>query len=180
MDWCLLAKIVTWANIDPDLCCHVSSLGHTVLIKEQSKSYGASIYHNIQWYNNDVHTQCNAVLNPLEIYMVTLKLSTLRLEFRFYLFYLWIMLINNINFSYKCVLTKLKYKNTCELKWSGAWNTGTVHRLSGSERGQYHWIRSAWFDFHSSQTWYSGLLRTILMAHQCWHHPKHSNQARMG
>ena len=72
----------------------------------------------------------------------------------------------------------------CELKWSGGWSTGTVDWLSASERvntwmGVPRWIPSAWFHFHSCQTWYSGLLRTVLMAHQCWYHPKHSNQARM-
>ena len=38
--------------------------------------------------------------------------------------------------------------------------------------GVPRWIPSAWFHFHSCQTWYSGLLRTVLMAHQCWYHPK--------
>ena len=44
--------------------------------------------------------------------------------------------------------------------------------------GVPRWIPSAWFHFHSCQTWYSGLLRTVLTGHQ-WYHPKHSNQARM-
>ena len=30
MAWCLQA--ITWANIDPDLCCHMASLGHNELI----------------------------------------------------------------------------------------------------------------------------------------------------
>ena len=72
-----------------------------------------------------------------------------------------------------------------ELKWSGIWSTGTVGWLSASERGQDleewpRWIPSAWFHFHSCQTWYSGPLRIVLMAHQGWYHPKHSNQAWMG
>ena len=54
--------------------------------------------------------------------------------------------------------------NIGELKWSGGWSTGTVGWLSASERGQYlagwpamrgdpRWILSAWFHFHSCQTW---------------------------
>ena len=46
-------------------------------------------------------------------------------------------------------------------------------------KGDPRWIPSAWFHFHSCQTWYSGLLRIVLMAHQCWYHPKHSNN-RLG
>ena len=71
-----------------------------------------------------------------------------------------------------------------ELKWNGGWSTGTIDWLSASEQGNTwkgvpRWTPSAWFHFHSCQTWYSGLLRIFLMAHQCWYHPKHSNQARM-
>ena len=71
-----------------------------------------------------------------------------------------------------------------ELKWNGGWSTGTVDWLIASEQGNTwkgvpRWTPSAWFHFHSCQTWYSGLLRIFLMAHQCWYHPKHSNQARM-
>ena len=55
----------------------------------------------------------------------------------------------------------------CDFKWSGAWSTGTVGCLISSERHQYldgwpPWIPSAWFHFHFCQTWYSGLLRTVL------------------
>ena len=71
-----------------------------------------------------------------------------------------------------------------ELKWSSDWSTGTVDWLSASERGQClegwpWWLSSAWFHFHSCQTWYCCLLRTVLMARQSWYHPKHSNQAQM-
>ena len=37
-------------------------------------------------------------------------------------------------------------------------------------KGDPRWIPSAWFHFHSCQTWYSGLPRIVLMAHQCWYH----------
>ena len=53
-----------------------------------------------------------------------------------------------------------------------------MSRVSTWEGGS-RWIPSAWFHFHSCQTWYSGLLRIVLIAHQCWNHPKHRNQARM-
>ena len=43
-------------------------------------------------------------------------------------------------------------------------------------KGDPRWIPSAWFHFHSCQTWYSGLLRIVLMAHQCWYHPKTVNR----
>ena len=68
-----------------------------------------------------------------------------------------------------------------ELMWSGGWSTGTVGWLStvSTWMGDPRWIPSAWFHFLSRQTWYSGLRRIVLMANQCWYHPKHSNQARM-
>ena len=32
MAWCRQAVTITWASIDPDICCHVESLGHYELI----------------------------------------------------------------------------------------------------------------------------------------------------
>ena len=57
---------------------------------------------------------------------------------------------------------------------------GAQARLTGKEpvsgvntwMGVPRWIPSAWFHFHSRQTWYPSLLRTVRMAHQCWYHPK--------
>ena len=36
MAWCLMLgavrqQAITWANVDPDLCCHMASLGHNEL-----------------------------------------------------------------------------------------------------------------------------------------------------
>ena len=31
MAWCHQATTITWANVDPDLCCHMASLGHNEL-----------------------------------------------------------------------------------------------------------------------------------------------------
>ena len=32
MAWCRQAKAITWANVDPDLCHQIASLGHSELI----------------------------------------------------------------------------------------------------------------------------------------------------
>ena len=61
-----------------------------------------------------------------------------------------------------------------------AWLAGLVPMSAvNTWKGDPRWIPSARFHFHSCQTWYSGLLRIVLIAHKCWYHPKHSNQARM-
>ena len=62
------------------------------------------------------------------------------------------------------------------LKWGGGWVQAWLAAVSGVStwKGATRWIPSAWFHFHSCQTWYSGLLRTVPMAHQGWYHLKHS------
>ena len=32
MAWCRQATSITWANVDPDPCCHIASLGHNELM----------------------------------------------------------------------------------------------------------------------------------------------------
>ena len=32
MVWCRQEKSIAWANVDPDLCRHMASLGHSELI----------------------------------------------------------------------------------------------------------------------------------------------------
>ena len=41
MAWCRQATTITWANVDPDLCHHMVSLGHNELITKDNflKSY---------------------------------------------------------------------------------------------------------------------------------------------
>ena len=36
--WCCQATSVTWASVDPDLCCHVASLGHNELTQACSET----------------------------------------------------------------------------------------------------------------------------------------------
>ena len=87
--------------------------------------------------------------------------------------------------EYQVICQKASYLHRCyELKWSGGWRTGTVGWLSASERVQYlegcpAMNTKCWVPLPFLPDLIFNILRTVLRAHQCWYHPKHSNQARI-
>ena len=84
----------------------------------------------------------------------------------------------------------LQWRVRINTQWTGRWNghsyvVATVKPVYNDHLMGYFsafWSSSRWqraTSMSSRRQKLLTLLRTVLMAHQCWYHPKHNNQARM-